>query len=241
MKKIPLTPMLSGLLLVLTACPGPSAGITGEKGSVQLKNWPSSTTATVTFVNLVNSTTVLEAKVTAEGGFEYRLPALANTDLKPVSQLLASGCTASPTTANLAPVKATGKTDGGADFYPFAIDFPLDAPRLRVGDELLNYIGSFDVGWYYSDQDVTITCSGWSEALKFKKGWNLSVTKITDAEGGVVKAVQQTSPSSLSSVFSFYAEFSASGPAPSFSYELKGSTGMLNPEYQAKATRWLER
>lgn len=170
MKKIPLTPMLSGLLLVLTACPGPSAGITGEKGSVQLKNWPSSTTAAVTFVNLVNSTTVLEAKVTAEGGFEYRLPALANTDLKPVSQLLASGCTASPTTANLAPVKAIGKTDGGADFYPFAIDFPLDAPRLRVGDELLNYIGSFDVGWYYSDQDVTITCSGWSEALKFKKG-----------------------------------------------------------------------
>ncbi|WP_018466092.1 hypothetical protein [Calidithermus timidus] len=241
MKQLSLTPMLTGLLLVLTACPGPSAGVSGERGSVQLKNWPSGTTATVTFVNLVNSAAVLEAEVTAEGGLEYRLPTLANTDLKPVGQLLASGCTANPTTANLAPVKAIGKTDGGADFYPFAIDFPLDAPRLRVGDELLNYIDSFDVGWYYSDQDVTITCSGWSEALKFKKGWNLSVTKITDAEEGVVKAVQQSSPSSLSSAFSFYAEFGASSPVLSFNFEPQGSTAMLNLEYRAKAARLLGR
>lgn len=241
MKKIPLTPMLAGLLLVLTACPGPSAGITGEKGRVQLKNWPSNTTATVSFVNLVNSASVLEAAVTAEGVFDYRLPALAGSDLVPVTQLLASNCTANPTGARLAPVKATGKTTGGADFYPFAIDFPLDAPRLRVGDELLNYLDRFDVGWYYSDQDVTITCSGWSEALKFKRGWNLSVTKITDVEDGVVKAVEQTSPSSLSTAFSFYAELGAASPAPAFSLEPGASATMLNPEYRAKAAGPLER
>jgi hypothetical protein len=241
MKKISLTLTFAGLLLVLAACGGSSAGVTGEKGNVQLKMWPSNTTATVRFVNLVNNATVLEANVTAEGSFEYRLPALSGSDLKPVTQLLASGCSANPTTANLAPVAARGVTSGSAAFYPFAINFPFDAPRLRVGNELLNYLGSFDVGWYYSDQDVTITCSGWSEALKFKKGWNLSVTKITDAENGVVKAVEQTSPSSLSNSFSFYAEFGSQSPTPSFGFAPEGSAGMLNPEYRAKAARLLER
>lgn len=240
MKKIPLTLTFCGLLLVLAACGGSSAGVGGEKGSVQLKGWPSNTTATVRFVNLVNNATVLEASVTAKGELEYQLPPLGASDLAPVGNLLSSGCSANPTTANLAPVAARGETASSTAFYPFAINFPLDAPRLRVGDELLNYLNLFGVGWYYSDRDVTITCSGWSETLKFKKGWNLSVTKITDAEDGVVKAVEQTSPSSLSSSFSFYAEFGSQSPAPSFSFG-GASAGMLSPEYQAKAARLLER
>jgi hypothetical protein len=230
----PMTLILISCGFVLAACGGSPAGVSGERGSVRLGGWPSNTTATVRFLNLVSEAAVLEVRVTEEGSFEYRLPALSGSDLQPVTQLLASGCTANPTTANLAPVAALGETESGRAFYPFAIDFPLDAPRLRVGDELFNYLDGFDVGWYYSDQDVTIGCRGWSGTLKFKKGWNLSVTKITDAEDGVVKAVEQSSPNSLSSPFSFYAEFGSRSLGQS-------SAAMLSPEYRAKAARLLAR
>ncbi|WP_157202933.1 hypothetical protein [Calidithermus chliarophilus] len=238
MKTTPLKLAFTGLLLVLTACPGPAAGFTGEKGAVRMQNWPGGTAAAVSFVNLNNLEAVANVEVSNRGEFDYRLPTPDASDLVPVGDLLYSGCSANPATANLAPVTAIGQTEDKQSFYPFAIDFPFEAPSLREGDRLFNYLDGFDVGWYYSDRDVEITCSGSSDKLKFRKGWNLSVVEITEVQDGTITDARQISPDSLDSSFVFYPEF---GAARSLRLEAEGFTGILNPEYRARAARLLER
>lgn len=238
MKTTPLKLAFTGLLLVLTACPGPASGFTGEKGAVRMQDWPGGTAAAVSFVNLNNLEAVVNVKVSNRGEFDYRLPALDASDLAPVGDLLSSGCSANPATANLAPVAAIGQTEDKRAFYPFAIDFPFEAPGLREGDRLFNYLDGFDVGWYYSDRDVEITCSGSSDKLKFRKGWNLSVVEITEVQDGAATGAKQTRPDSLDGSFVFYPEF---GAARSLRLEAEGFTGVLSPEYRARAARLLER